>query len=162
MILEFTREMLLGGGSISNKTKMRLFMLTLAIVLLLSGCTSKSANYWALTDTQIDKLHGLGLSGKGVTIGIIDTGVEISREEFSKSNFIVWMDYVNGKTFYYDDDGHGTHIAGILFSKGSWIGTLSGHHLEGICPDAEVIVAKVVSDAGDCRDEDVADAIEAC
>jgi serine protease AprX len=110
--------------------------------------------------TQIDRLHILGLNGGGITIGIIDTGVEI--DYFDRSTLIAWHDCINSIQTPYDEDGHGTHIAGILFARESWLGALSGYNLRGICPNAKAIVVKAISKAGECSDENLARALDFC
>ena len=137
--------------------------LAIIFISLMSGCISQSyANSWATEMMQINKLHDLGLYGSGITLGIIDTGVETDHGDFDISTFLSWHDYVNNLSSPYDDEGHGTHIAGILFARGSWLGSLSGYNLQGVCPDARGIVVKVTSKTGECRDEDVARAINFC
>ena len=93
--------------------------LLLISLSLLSIFVPKS-NVWASSETQIDKLHNLGFDGSGVTIGIVDTGVDSLHQEFETSSFTAWYDFINQKTTYYDDDDQGTHLAGILVSKGSF------------------------------------------
>lgn len=53
----------------------------------------------------------LGLTGEGVTVAVIDTGVaphyDLTRP---KNRIIGFKDFVNNKTRPYDDNGHGTHV----------------------------------------------------
>ena len=132
-------------------------------VVNFSGClNSETTNTWAFKAIQIDKLQSLGLDGTGVVIGVIDTGVYRDHVEFDKNTFIVWRDYVKDAKQPYDDNGHGTHIMGILFSKGSISGPISGYHLKGVCPNARAVVVKAVSELGEADDKDVAAAIDFC
>ena len=102
------------------------------------------SNEWAMTATEIDKLHSLGFNGAGVTIGIIDTGVETSHPEFDSSSFFSWQDDINKGQEYYDDDDHGTHLAGLLVAKGSYDALFSGVNLQGIAANCHVIVVKAI------------------
>ncbi|HEC80844.1 MAG TPA: hypothetical protein ENI42_00240 [Thermoplasmatales archaeon] len=142
------------------------YLITATIILstmVFSGClNNETTNAWTLKITQVDKLQNLGLDGTGVTVGIVDTGVYVQHNEFDKTTFIVWRDYVNNAKKPYDDNGHGTHIAGILFSKGSWSGSISGYHLKGLCPGAKAVIVKAVSETGETKDEDIAAAIDFC
>jgi subtilisin family serine protease len=108
----------------------------------------------------------LGLDGSGVIIGIVDTGVDINHQEFDAHSFIGWGDFIKGNKEYYDDDDHGTHIAGILISKGSLLGILSGIKMEGIAPKAKLVVAKSVPRDhhlfGGANDSQVAQGIKSC
>ena len=107
-------------------------LIVLCIVLisisLLIVVVPKS-NIWANTVTQIDTLHELGFSGSDVIIGIVDSGVDYSHQEFDPSSFYSWSDKINNNSYYYDDDDHGTHLAGILISQGSFEGLFSGINL---------------------------------
>ncbi|HWH09232.1 MAG TPA: S8 family serine peptidase, partial [Candidatus Thermoplasmatota archaeon] len=97
---------------------------TLAVVLLLvavplAGCadiTNASRDgygeTWGAKMVQADKLHERGLTGDGVKVAIIDTGIDLSHPEF-KGKDIQWADLVNQQKTAYDDHGHGTHVAGI-------------------------------------------------
>ena len=58
------------------------------------------------------KVYKNGLSGKKVNIAILDTGVY--RHELLNDKIVCFNDYVGGKTKIYDDNGHGTHVAGII------------------------------------------------
>jgi len=123
-----------------------LLIIIVFIVLLFSVLpyTVAPANTWATTSTQILTLQDLGYTGKGVTIGIIDTGTDIYHPEFDRSSFVKWYDAVNGQPTYYDDEDQGTHLAGILISKGSYEGLFSGIHLSGIAPEATLIITKTI------------------
>lgn len=57
------------------------------------------------------------LSGKGVGIGVIDSGVYPHKDINHKiENFI---DLLNGYKYPYDNNGHGTFISGVLCGNGS-------------------------------------------
>ncbi|MBI4862616.1 MAG: S8 family serine peptidase [Candidatus Riflebacteria bacterium] len=81
------------------------------------------------------------LSGAGVKVGIIDTGIDATHPDL-KGKVIVWKDFVNGKPDPYDDQGHGTHCAGTIAGSST-----SGLNI-GIAPDAKLIVAKVFTSSG--------------
>lgn len=102
------------------------------------------ANKWVETSLQIDKLHDLGFDGTNITIGIIDTGVDTSHQEFDATSFLSWTDYIANKTTPYDDEDHGTHLAGLLVAQGSFQGLFSGYHLQGIVPNAKLIIVKSI------------------
>ncbi len=52
--------------------------------------------------------------GFGITIAVIDTGVAPHYDLVKPYNRIIaFKDFLNHRTAPYDDDGHGTHVAGI-------------------------------------------------
>lgn len=112
-------------------------------ILILPSITSQ-ANQWSTQITQIDQLHTLGFTGKNVTIALIDTGIDITHQEFETTSFTGWLDTINHKPHYYDDDDHGTHLAGILISKGSYEGIFTNILLTGIAPDSNILAIKAI------------------
>lgn len=75
-----------------------------------------------------------GISGEKIRIAILDTGS--SSHEDIRNQIVCFKDYVNYKEFMYDDNGHGTHICGIIAGK------------NGIAPNAEIISIKVLDEKG--------------
>lgn len=100
------------------------------------------------------------LDGDGVSICIIDTGLDPAHEQFTGGRVIAWKDWVNGRTAPYDDHGHGTHVAGI--AAGDGVGTSAAVTAGGVARAADLAIAKVLSSAGSGSDSDVAAAIEWC
>jgi len=66
----------------------------------------------------------MGLTGKGIIVTSIDTGVYKDHEAL-KDNFAGgWFDADNGKEEPYDDKGHGTLTMGLICGRsgsGTWI-----------------------------------------
>ncbi len=144
------------------KSKVVCAILALAIfVSALSGCLS-TENQWALSSTQIDKLMQK-YDGSGITIGIVDTGIDAGHQALSGINVVVWSDFVNGLKEPYDDNGHGTHVAGILAAHSNWYDPLLGRPmLKGIAPSASYIIVKAIDKNGTGSDQNVASAINFC
>ena len=74
--------------------------------------------------------YRLGLTGKGIGVAVLDTGIFLHRD--FDSRVTGFADMVNGKNFAYDDCGHGTHICGIIGGSGR----MSGGRYSGIAPGA--------------------------
>ena len=53
-----------------------------------------------------------GLSGKGVTAAVLDTGIALHPD--LSGRIAGFADFVGGQKQPYDDSGHGTHVAGCL------------------------------------------------
>ncbi len=91
---------------------------------------------------NIDKLHAQGVTGKGVGIAILDTGVYAHTD--LSDNIVLFQDMVNNRLSLYDDNGHGTHVTGIASSKG----ISSGGRYKGIAPDAGIVMIKCLNYRG--------------
>lgn len=86
-----------------------------------------------------------GLTGKGISVAVIDTGVYPHSDLTKPTNRIVgFKDFVDGKTSPYDDDGHGTHVAGIIAGNGF---SSRGKYM-GVAPDANIVGVKVLDKDG--------------
>jgi serine protease AprX len=101
----------------------------------------------ALLDTATpaihsDQLQQSGLTGKDVTIAVIDTG--IYAHEDLQGRIIGFKDFVNNRTAPYDDNGHGTHCAGDAAGNGA----LSGGKYVGPAPEANLVGVKVLDKMG--------------
>ncbi|MBF8982320.1 S8 family peptidase [Lutibacter sp. B2] len=92
-----------------------------------------------------------GYTGKDVGIAIVDTGVYPHNDLVKPTNRIIaFKDIVNGKTSPYDDDGHGTHVAGIAAGNG-----YSNPIYRGIAPEANIIGVKVLDENGSGSTSDI-------
>lgn len=75
------------------------------------------------------------LTGKGVGIGLVDSGVYPHQDLLSPNNKIKkFEDILNQYKYPYDDNGHGTFMAGILcangkLSKGLYKGVAESSHI---------------------------------
>jgi subtilisin family serine protease len=104
------------------------------------------------------KALGLGNSlytGKGVDICILDTGLELSHPDFSGRE-IEGKSFISGEDWNRDPNGHGTHCAGIAAGNIR----LDNGKRYGIAKDANLKIAKVLSDAGKGTTSSVIDAID--
>ncbi len=108
---------------------------------------------WAFDVTQIKDMNKAGYKGEGVIVGIVDTGIDLSHPDLDHINLTGWMDNVNGRAEPYDDQGHGTHIAGIIAAKGE---------IQGAAPEVKLVVVKAISSGGSGSDSDVAEGIDYC
>lgn len=103
----------------------------------------------------IDILHSAGITGKGINIAIIDTGIFSGHKDLRK-NIIGFKDTVFYKENPYDDNGHGTHVAGIVAGTGE----VSGGFYRGIAPDSGILVIKALNSKGKGKAGSVIDAID--
>lgn len=129
-----------------------LLAFTSCAAIVLAGCTGASPgrSAWAFTMVQISQLASQGFDGSGVTVAIIDTGVDLEHSSLHGISLAFWEDLVNGVEEPYDDNGHGTAMASILVGRGS---------LAGGAPGASLIVIKAIAANGSGTDEVIATAI---
>ncbi|RDW20894.1 S8 family serine peptidase [Oceanobacillus chungangensis] len=101
----------------------------------------------------------LDLTGNGVTIAVIDTGIHPHEDLTSPNNRIIaFHDLINGKSEPYDDNGHGTHCAGDAAGNGS----LSNGKYIGPAPEASIIGIKVLDEQGSGRLSTIIEGLEWC
>lgn len=82
------------------------------------------------------------LSGAGVTIAVVDSGIYPHPDLGAR--IVGWIDLVRGKRTPYDDNGHGTHVAGCAAGDGS----MSGGRFRGMAPKALLVGVKVLDKLG--------------
>lgn len=78
-----------------------------------------------------------------VTVAVLDTGIAYHPD--LAGSLLAFSDFVEGRSFPYDDNGHGTHVSGILCGSGE----LSGGRLHGMDPEARLVVGKVLNRKGE-------------
>ena len=112
-----------------------------------------------------------GLTGAGVQVAVIDTGVYTGHADLSDGDILSEQCFLNiattgpcpanglsscgGAGCAADDNGHGTHVTGIITSCGNVPLPCAGSPgLEGVAPDAEIHAYKVLNAAssGDFSD----------
>lgn len=99
-----------------------------------------------------------GLDGQGVTVAVIDTGIDAGHAAFG-DRVTAFCDLVGDDTGApaYDDNGHGTHCAGIIAGAGDENGANTG-----IAPAAELVGVKVLDSRGSGSMSTVIAGIEWC
>ena len=110
---------------------------------------------WALTQVGAPQAWAR-TTGAGVRIGVVDTGVDIAHEDLAGKVVAATScigaagDPGRCSGSGADDNGHGTHVAGIAAAvRGNGVG------IAGIAPDADLVVAKVVTASGAATVADV-------
>ena len=89
-----------------------------------SGATARRASsVKPITHWGMDCVNAHGQDAKGVLVGVVDSGVDRSHPDlkeavFSYQNFTAESDK--------DNDGHGTHVCGIIAGRGVWPGGMKG------------------------------------
>lgn len=96
-------------------------------------------------------------SGANMCAAVLDTGIHPHSDLTARKNRIVAsVDFVNGRNRPYDDNGHGTHCAGIIASDG----ISSQGRFMGIAPEANLISLKVMNQYGEGSASDILAALD--
>ena len=84
---------------------------------------------WAYEDTGIRRLQSSGLTGDGVSVCIVDTGVDSSHPDLAGMSLAGFRDFYEENNDEVRDVGeeyHGTMMAGLLVANGTFIGAAPG------------------------------------
>ncbi|NUN68393.1 MAG: S8 family serine peptidase [Bacteroidetes bacterium] len=101
----------------------------------------------------------LGVRGEGVTVGIIDTGIDYLHPALggafgAGAKVVGGYDFYNGDNDPMDDNGHGTHVAGIVAADAA--------DVKGVAPKAKLYAFKVLGAEGGGSMDDIIAAVERC
>ncbi len=103
-------------------------LLALWLALLLAGCEPPYIRI--RPDSQ-------GYEGEGVKIALLDSGIDPDHPDL-RVNYRGGYDFVNLDPEPWDDNGHGTEVAGVLAAAEDGFG------LVGVAPQAELYAVKVL------------------
>lgn len=94
--------------------------------------------------------------GQSQTICFIDTGIYPHFDfVFPKSRIIKFVDFVNNQEKPYDDNGHGTFVAGIACGNG-----IFSKEYSGIAPLCNIVMLKALCDKGNSNTNTILDAMQ--
>ncbi|CAI8816255.1 subtilisin [Bacillus pseudomycoides] len=112
-------------------------------------------NDWGIDFLNIPsiKKQNNNLTGKNISIAILDTGVDMKHEDLNLRRSVTFIKGTNG---YSDESGHGTHIAGIIGAKDNKLGVL------GVAPAAQMYSLKVLDSEENGKYSNIIQAIEWC
>ncbi|PLR90997.1 S8 family peptidase [Bacillus halotolerans] len=107
-------------------------------VLSENADTTDNFEQWNLEPIQVKQAWKEGLTGKNVKIAVIDSGIS-PHDDLSISGGYSAVSYTSS---YKDDNGHGTHVAGIIGAKHN------GYGIDGIAPEAQIYAVKALDQNG--------------
>lgn len=118
---------------------------------------------------RADVAQARGLTGKGVTVAVIDTGVDTANADLAddivaQGCFIIRAGGAGGcsngsarqigQGAAQDETGHGTRVASIITGKGG------ASTAKGIAPDAKIVAAKIFDSDGTGSSESILSALD--
>ncbi len=101
---------------------------------------------WGMKAMAADQAWATTNGGEGVTVCIVDTGVDDEHQELSggkvvlRANFVTTPAAETGPGFHEDRNGHGSHVAGTVAARGVV--------LSGVAPRASLMAARVLNSGG--------------
>lgn len=103
--------------------------------------------------TGVDNQSMSELSGEGVVVCIVDSGIDLSHPDLRSLVLKGWLDSVNGIDEPYDDEGHGTAMSGIIVADGG---------LKGVSRGVDLLIAKAIDGEGQGDASSVANSVDWC
>ncbi len=107
---------------------------------------------WGVARIEAPAVHG-SVDGDGVRIAVLDTGVDYTHPDLD-ANYRGGYDFIGQDADPMDDNGHGTHCAGIIAAEDDGSGII------GVAPRAEIYAVKVLDSSGGGHISDVVAGIE--
>ena len=132
-----------------------------AVAVTTDTATGQSSDVSA-DDVQSSALIGLDsvfatteFRGTGYSVAVIDTGIDYNHSALGGgwgNRVLAGYDFVDDDSDPMDENGHGTHVAGIIGS--------SNETYSGIAPDVNLIALRVLDENGNGSFGDVEDALQ--
>ena len=126
---------------------MKLKLLASSIALICTQLSAQTTGVWetseyyksrTLAPIKASTAYARGYTGKGSIIAVLDSGIDISNEDFKNGKILFVKDFSNSGSII-DKVGHGTHVAGIA------AGARNGLGIHGVAFDANLIIGKVTA-----------------
>jgi subtilisin family serine protease len=78
-----------------------------------------------------------GVTGRGIKVAVLDTGIDETHSDFA-GRIVTSKSFIGGSAR--DDNGHGTHVAGIIGGSGA----RSNGRYKGVAPECSLYIGKVL------------------
>lgn len=97
---------------------------------------------WGISAVKGDSVWDLySYRGEGITVAVLDTGIDYAHPDLN-DNINGGINIINPRKSYKDDNGHGTHVAGIIAAEDNEIGVV------GVGPEISLYGVKVLDRRG--------------
>jgi len=98
-------------------------------------------------NTSVPHIHApqvweAGVKGTGIKVAVVDTGIDPTHPDF-EGRIMATASFIGGDSAV-DDNGHGTHVSGIVLGSGA----KSNGKYVGVAPEAHLYTAKVLDARG--------------
>lgn len=95
---------------------------------------------WGIIKIEADKAWSVS-TGSGVRVAVLDTGIDRDHPDLV-DNLAGCQNFIRPTRTCEDDNGHGTHVAGIIAASDNGIGVV------GVAPKAKIYSLKVLNNRG--------------
>lgn len=106
---------------------------------------------WEITAFNLPQAWNYA-QGEGVVVAVLDTGADLEHDDL-KPNLLPGKNFVKPGAAPQDDNGHGSHVTGIICACNNDLGVV------GVSPKTKVIPVKVLDKRGAGNLQNVADGI---
>jgi len=110
-------------------------------------------NAWGVEHIGSRAVHQAGIDGSGIKVAVIDTGIDYIHDDPDDVPYVVdpefngiyagGYDFFNGDADPFDDNGHGTHVSGILAADHN------GYLVTGVAPGVDLFALKILNANGE-------------
>ncbi len=107
---------------------------------------------WGITRINADDSWILS-DGLDVKVGVIDTGIDTDHPDL-KNNLAGCVNFISSNKTCEDDNGHGTHVSGIIAAEDNNLGVV------GVAPKAKIYSLKVLNKNGSGYLSDIIEALD--
>ncbi len=129
-----------------------------------TGTAYQTSEYYyggvASADSPLQKIcassaYARGATGDGIQVAVVDTGVYASHSDINANmvTAVTGSDTVNSDNNPNDDDGHGSHVAGIIAAE------KNNSYMHGVAYDADIYAFKALNSSGAGSDTTLGNAL---
>lgn len=130
---------------VAHRLKLVFILATAALLsvaaLALAASDPERPKQWGLDMVGADKAHQTA-TGKGAIVAVVDTGVMATHRDLA-GRLLAGYDFVNDDADPADDNGHGTHVSGIVAAD-----TGNGVGVASVAPEAQILPVKALDAEG--------------
>ncbi len=105
---------------------------------------------WNMRKIGMENAWDLTTGSSSVIVAVLDTGVDLTHPDLV-SNITSGYDFANNDADPSDDEGHGTHVAGIVAAAGN-----NGQGVAGVAWNTQIMPVKVLGSDGSGYSSDIA------
>ena len=137
-------------------TQKEIFALSdVQVVDYISSCANVCTQMYV--SKKILSVDKTGLTGEGVCVAFIDTGISAHPDFLIGRNRIKFFkDFIDDRLDAYDDNGHGTFVAGVC----AGCGAMSSFKFSGIAPKVDIVSLKALNADGESGANKILSAME--